>query len=158
MTLNITNRQRTFPVDRNRLLRHARRLAALAQRQTPGVAWLEVTIHLLDDAGIAPINQAVMGHAGATDVITQRYDACPGEAEGIIGELFVNAERAFTIPRRKGWTQERELLLYLAHGLDHLTGADDASPPARARMRRRELAWLRALDYKKVVRAFLPAE
>ena len=143
--LAIHNCQRLFPVDRNRLLRHARQLTALAQRRTPGVVWLDVTIHLLDDAGIAPVNEAVMSHAGATDVITQRYDACPGEPEGVIGELFVNVERAFTIQRRKGWTQERELLLYLAHGLDHLTGADDAMPSDRARMRRRELAWLRKI-------------
>ena len=145
MLLAIHNCQRLFPVDRNRLLRCARKLAASAQRHTPGVAWLDVTVHLLDDAGIAPVNVTVMNHAGATDVITQRYDACPGEPEGIIGELFVNVERAFTVPRRKGWTQEQELLLYFAHGFDHLTGADDIVPSDRARMRRRELAWLRKI-------------
>lgn len=143
MTLTITNRQRKFPVDRKRLMSLTRRLLTLAQRRTPGVAWQEVTLHLLDDAGIAPINEAIMKHTGATDVITQRYDPCPGEPEGLTGELFVNVERAFTIPRRKGWTQEQELALYLAHGLDHLTGADDATPATRAQMRRRERAWLR---------------
>ncbi|MCL2876830.1 MAG: rRNA maturation RNase YbeY [Betaproteobacteria bacterium] len=143
MTLTIASHQRKFPVDRKRLSSLVRQLLALAQRRTPGVTWQEVAIHLLDDAGIAPINEAVMGHTGATDVITQRYDSCPGEPEGLRGELFVNVERAFTVPRRKQWTAEQELALYLAHGLDHLTGADDATPSARATMRRRELAWLR---------------
>jgi len=143
MMLTITNHQRTFPVDRKRLLSLARRLAALAQRRTPGVVWREVAIHLLDDAGIAPINEAILNHTGATDVITQRYDSCPGEAAGLRGEVFVNVERAFSLPRRKNWTQEQELALYLAHGFDHLTGADDATPAARAHMRRRERAWLR---------------
>jgi len=143
MTLTIINRQRKFPVNRKRLLSLARQLAALAQQHTPGVVWQEVAIHLLDDAGIAPINEAIMHHTGATDVITQRYDSCPGEVDGLRGELFVNVERAFTIPRRKNWTQEQELALYLAHGFDHLTGADDVTPPARALMRRRERAWLR---------------
>ena len=142
MTLTITSHQRKFPVDRKGLLSLARGLVTLAQRRTPGVSWLEVTVHLLDDAGIAPINEAIMRHAGATDVITQRYDSCPGEAVGLRGELFVNVERTFTFKRRKNWTAEQELALYLAHGFDHLTGADDATPAARARMRRRELAWL----------------
>jgi len=145
MTLTITNHQRTFPVDRKRLSALVRQLSALAQRRTPGMVWQEVAIHLLNDTGIAPINETIMGHTGATDVITQRYDSCPGEPEGLRGELFVNVERAFTIPRRKQWTQEQELALYLAHGLDHLTGADDATPAARAKMRRRELAWLRSV-------------
>ena len=148
MSLTIVNHQRKIQVDRKRLLSLARRLLALARRRTPGVAWREVTVHLLDDAGIAPVNAAVMRHAGATDVITQRYASCPGEAEGLRGEVFVNVERAFSVPRRKGWTCEQELLLYVAHGLDHLTGADDATPAARAKMRRRELAWVRAADRK----------
>jgi len=145
MKLSLHTRQRTFPIDAKRLSQCVRQLAALAQRRTPGLAWRDITIHLLDDAGIAPVNTAIMGHAGATDVITQRYDACPGERQGLIGELFVNVERAFTLPHRTGWTPERELLLYLAHGLDHLTGADDTTPASRARMRRRELAWLRQI-------------
>jgi len=146
MTLTITSHQRTFPVNRKSLLSLARQLLTLAQRRTPGVAWEEVAIHLLDDAGIAPINETIMGHTGATDVITQRYDSCPGEADGIRGELFVNVERAFTVPPRKRWTQEQELALYIAHGFDHLTGADDTTPSARATMRRRELAWLRKIN------------
>ena len=145
MLITINNHQRKFPVKRSNLLRCARQLAVLAKQRTPGTAWVEVSIHLLDDAGIAPVNASIMNHEGATDVITQRYDTCPGEPDGVIGELFVNVERAFTIPCRKGWTAERELLLYIAHGFDHLTGADDAAPPDRARMRRRELAWLRTI-------------
>ena len=142
MTLTITNHQRKFPVDRKRLLSLAKRLAVWARQRTPGIVWREVAIHLLDDVGIVPLNETIMRHAGATDVITQRYDACPGEADGLVGELFVNVERAITIPRRKGWSSEQELLLYIAHGLDHLTGADDSTPATRAQMLRRERAWL----------------
>jgi rRNA maturation RNase YbeY len=101
-----------------------------------------VTIHLLSDETITPVNQAIMKHEGPTDVITQRYDATPGEPEGLIGELFINVERACTIPRAKGWTKQQELALYLAHGFDHLTGADDATAQQRTTMRRRERRWL----------------
>jgi len=85
-----------------------------------------------------------MAHGGATDVITQRYDPIPGEPGGLTGELFVNAERAACCaPRRAGWDPDRELALYLAHGFDHLTGADDGTRAERSRMRRRELGWLK---------------
>jgi len=147
MRISLHNAQRRFKLDTAALKRLAAAFADLAQALVPDEpAWQEVTIHLLDDAGIAPVNEAIMAHDGATDVITQRYEPCPGEPDGLIGELFVNVERAALVgPRRAAWSADRELALYLAHGFDHLTGADDGTPAERARMRRRELAWLKRL-------------
>jgi rRNA maturation RNase YbeY len=142
MKLIVLNHQRSYSVDTKALSALAKQLAALAQKRTPDDVWQEVTIHLLTDESIAPVNQAIMNHEGATDVITQRYDACPGEPEGLIGELFINVQRACTIVRAKGWTKQQELALYLAHGFDHLTGADDATAKERAAMRQRERRWL----------------
>ena len=142
MKLIVLNHQRSYSVDTKSLAVLAKQLAALAQKRTPDDVWQEVTIHLLTDDSIAPVNQAIMNHEGATDVITQRYDACPGEPEGLIGELFINVQRACTIARAKGWTKQHELALYLAHGFDHLTGANDATALERAAMRRRERRWL----------------
>ncbi len=108
-----------------------------------GVAFREVVVHLQDDAGSDAAHRAVMGIEGATDVITQGYDAIPPEPEGVYGELFVNCTRAESAAlRRKGWSPTEELLLYVAHGMDHLSGADDQAPRDYARMRRRELGWL----------------
>lgn len=147
MRVSICNRQRIFSVDVAEVKRMVAALAELAQKHAPDSApWREVTVHLLDDAGSASVNSAVMGHDGATDVITQRYEPIPGEDAGLVGELFVNvqcAQRA--APRRAGWSPDKEFALYLAHGCDHLTGADDHLPGQRAAMRRRELAWLRRL-------------
>ena len=147
MRISLHNAQRRFKLDTAALKRLARALAGLAQTRRPGEApWQEVTLHLLDDAGIAPVNAAIMAHGGATDVITQRYEPVPGEPDGLIGELFLNVERAARVaPRRAGWCADRELALYLAHGFDHLTGADDHTPAERTRMRRREMAWLKRL-------------
>ncbi len=158
MRIAIQNAQRRFKLDTAALKRLALALAELAQthgerwratsgRASPGEPpWREVTIHLLNDAGIAQVNAAILAHEGATDVITQRYEPIPGEPGGLTGELFVSVEHAArTAPRRAGWSVDRELALYLAHGFDHLTGADDRTPSERARMRRRELAWLRRL-------------
>ena len=100
MRVAICHAQRRFDVDTSALRRLVRDLAGLAR--TPAERpWQEVTVHLLDDAGIASVNQAVLGHEGTTDVITQRYEPIPGEDGGLVGELFVNvalARRA--APRR----------------------------------------------------------
>ncbi|MDD4101852.1 MAG: rRNA maturation RNase YbeY [Kiritimatiellae bacterium] len=154
MRVSIYNNQRRLKLDSAAIRQLAVALAELARARQPGEPpWREVTVYLLDNAGIVPVNQAVMRHAEATDVITQRYEPLPGEPAGLIGEIFVNVERACrAAPRRRGWSADRELALYLAHGIDHLTGADDRAPAGRARMRRRELAWLRKLSLTPLFR------
>lgn len=112
-----------------------------------GTPFREVSIVLQDDTSSDEAHRAIMGVDGATDVITQGYDAMPGEAAGVYGELYVNCERALAAaPKRAGWSPAKELLLYVAHGMDHLSGADDSEPSGFSRMRRRELAWLRDMS------------
>ena len=111
-----------------------------------GVPFRLVTVILQDDAFSAEVHEAINGAEGPTDVITQRYDAMPGEAEGVYGELYVNTDQALRVaPKRRGWSPAKELLLYVAHGMDHLSGADDLKPKDYDRMRRRELGWLREI-------------
>ena len=114
-----------------------------------GMPFRSVAIVLQDDAFSAEVHLAVNGVEGPTDAITQGYDPMPGEAEGVYGEVYVNCERALKCaPRRAGWSAAKELLLYVAHGIDHLSGADDIESTDYDRMRRRELSWLRQLEEK----------
>lgn len=125
-------------------LRRAARAFAERSAARVGVPFRAVAVILQDDAFSAEVHQAVNGAAGATDVVTQRYEPLPGEAPGVYGELYVNCDQAVrAAPRRSGWNAAKELLLYVAHGMDHLSGADDREPSDYARMRRRELAWLK---------------
>ena len=112
-----------------------------------GASFRAVAVVLQDDAFSAEVHEAINGAEGPTDVITQRYDAMPGEAEGVYGELYVNVDQALRVaPKRRGWSAAKELLLYVAHGMDHLSGADDLKPRDYDRMRRRELRWLGDLN------------
>ena len=114
-----------------------------------GVPFRAVTVILQDDDFSAEVHEAINGAKGPTDVITQRYDAMPGETEGIYGELYVNTDQALRVaPKRCGWSPAKELLLYVAHGMDHLSGADDLKPRDYDKMRRRELGWLHKLRRK----------
>ena len=123
----------------------AARFFAERSRQRVGGMWHEVVVHLVRDEESDAMHRAIMGIPGATDVITQAYDAIPPEAPGLFGELFVNTDQALrAAPKRRRWGPAQELLLYVAHGMDHLSGADDHAPADYARMRRRELGWIRA--------------
>ncbi len=125
----------------------ARFFADQSSRRVGGV-WHEVVVHLVRDAASGELHRAIMGVEGATDVITQAYDAVPPEEPGLYGELFVNTDQALrAAPRRKGWSPARELLLYVAHGMDHLSGADDCAEADYNCMRRRELKWLNSLAF-----------
>lgn len=118
-----------------------------------GVPFRDVTVILQDDVFSAEVHEAVNGVAGPTDAITQPYDPMPGEDSGIYGEVYVNCERALSAaPVREGWSPEKELLLYIAHGMDHLSGAGDLLPADRRRMRRRELGWIRELCSRQDIR------
>lgn len=125
-------------------LKDAAAFFAEASSRRIGIAFHEVVVFLGDDAHSDEMHQAIMGIEGATDVITQAYEAIPPEEPGINGELFVNTDQALRVAsKRKGWSAAKELLLYIAHGMDHLSGADDHSEKEYLRMRRRELKWIR---------------
>ena len=113
-----------------------------------GGRWSDISVVLTDDAGITKINRDFLRHNRATDVISFTYSPGPGEAAPS-GELFVNVERAVQRGTKR-WPAARELALYLAHGCDHVSGATDDTPRQGARMRRRELRWLREAVKERV--------
>ena len=131
-----------FGIARKRLAEAARFFAAKSASRS-GRPFAAVSVVLQDDAGSDEAHRAVMDVEGATDGITQPVDPMPGEKDGVYGELYVNCDRALcAAPKRAGWSPLKELLLYIAHGMDHLSGADDRTPRERASMRRRELGWV----------------
>ncbi len=96
---------------------------------------------LTDDEGIIPANQEYFGKARPTDVISFRYDPVPGEEEGFTGDLIINVDRAVQRgAEEKG--ADYELALYMAHGFDHLSGAEDDTPEKKKAMLDTETAWL----------------
>ena len=116
------------------------KLASRLEAADSGTIWQEVTLLLTDDAGITQYNREFFGKDNFTDVISFRCEAVPGE-EGATGDLIVNVDRAV----QEGTNHDgvnAELALYIAHGFDHLSGAEDDTPARRAAMRRTEMRWL----------------
>lgn len=145
MQIEITG---SVPKDFGLTKAHVKSLATFCATRSSarvGLVFHEVVVHLIRDAESDEMHRAIMNIEGATDVITQAYDAIPPEEPGLYGELFVNTDQARrAAPKRANWSIAKELLLYVAHGMDHLSGADDHAPKDYNTMRRRELAWLRA--------------
>lgn len=113
--------------------------AAFAGRgDAPG----EVAVELVGDRDMPEAKERVFGLRVQTDVISLRYAPVPGGPPGGEAEILVNVERARQEGAKRAGGEAKELALYIAHGIDHLTGADDATPEERRRMRRRELGWL----------------
>ena len=127
-------------LDRPALLRLTRQLIALAD-----VPLASLTLILTDDATSARFNKTLLNHDGPTDIITQAYAPMPHEP-GLTAELYINLRRAWQVGQTAtGVSPNRELLLYIAHGLNHLAGRDDATPAQRRAMRKKENEWLERL-------------
>ena len=140
----IQNNQTVGHINRPALQRLTQKLADNLSQLDTDSTWTEVTLVLTDDAGITQPNREFFGKDRPTDVISFRYDPIPGEEETASGDLVVNVECAL----REGPTHDgpdAELALYIAHGFNHLSGADDNTPARRAAMRRTEMRWLKEL-------------
>jgi len=126
--ITVRNLQRKVPVDVVDLEVFARKAAELwlrlPRRKTSDLAQLrEISVLIVSDRKIASLHRQFMNESGPTDVITFQH-----------GEIFVGVESARRNARRFGNAFERELRLYVVHGLLHLHGFDDRNAASARRM------------------------
>jgi probable rRNA maturation factor len=127
--ITVRNLQRKVPVDVVDLEMFARNAAELClrlpRRKKTDLAQLrEISVLIVSDRKIASLHRQFMNESGPTDVITFQH-----------GEIFVGVESARRNARRFGNAFERELRLYVVHGLLHLHGFDDRNAASARRMR-----------------------
>lgn len=104
----------------------------------------ELAIYLVDRAEMTRLNEAFLRHSGPTDVITFDYSE-PGAGPSLYGEIFICLPVARAQAQKFKVTWQSELIRYAVHGVLHLCGHDDQTPPERARMKRAENNHLRGL-------------
>jgi len=115
------------------------------------LAW--TCVILADNTETIRVNRQLFDSDNSTDVISLKYAPAPGSKTGF-GEIVVNVDRAIEEgPYRGG--MDRELALYIAHGLDHLSGENDDTAAGYARMRRRELRWLKEAEKTGLLRGLI---
>jgi len=101
-----------------------------------GVRPALVDIAVVTSGQIASMNRRYLGHGGVTDVIS--FDLSDETSEGLVAQIVVCGEVAVREAPLHGHGPQRELMLYVVHGLLHLTGYDDTTPRKAARMHARE--------------------
>jgi probable rRNA maturation factor len=82
-----------------------------------------IEVSIVDDKTIAEVHTEFMQILGATDVITFSH-----------GEIVVSIETAITYAQDYGHGFEKELMLYIVHGLLHLSGHEDSLEEERLAM------------------------
>jgi len=129
--VNISSTQRAMRVPRKKLTELVAFVAV-----SEGTAVCEGDIAVVASAEIAAMNRRYLGHAGPTDVLS--FDMSDSGSRGISAQIVVCGDVAVKQARARGLGQQRELMLYVVHGLLHLMGYDDQSPRGAAKMHARE--------------------
>ncbi len=135
MEITVTNDQDALPVDGERL---EREVATIAARAGFGG---DLSVALVSDVAIRELNRKFLDHDYVTDVL-----AFPLSEEE--GEVVVSAERALEEAGERGVEPLSELMLYVAHGVLHLSGRNDEEPEEARRMQEEAVAILRDLGYE----------
>lgn len=96
----------------------------------------EVDIAVVDSAHMAALNRQWRGRRGTTDVLS--FDLTDPLDDALAAEIVVCGPVAAEQAPRHGHGPQRELMLYVVHGLLHLLGYDDDAPDRADVMHARE--------------------
>lgn len=111
---------------------HAR--AAMIQLRARG----EVRARIVNDDEMAAAHLKYSGIPGTTDVLTFDLRDDPTSGDPLDVDLWICADEARRHAAERGMPAERELLLYILHGMLHCLGHDDHDEAAHAAMHAEE--------------------
>ncbi len=115
------------------------RRASVRMLQEAGIKRAELSIVFLSDKKMRALNNKALGHDHVTDVVTFNLLTIPDPKGSYIdGEIYVCPAEARRNAVLFDETFERELLRYVAHGILHLLGYDDATSVERDIMHTKE--------------------
>lgn len=141
----ISNSQRAVRVFRRPLAELVRFVARKEDRRLG-----QIDLAVVGRAEMSRLNRRWLGDGRATDVLS--FDLSDGGGAGIYAQIVVCGDMAARQGRRLGLPAQRELKLYVVHGLLHLMGYEDRTVRGAAKMHAREDELLDALA-KKLCRA-----
>jgi len=133
----ISSTQRAVRVPRKKL---SELVAFVARRE--GLRVAEVDLAIVASREMAGLNRRYLARAGATDVLS--FDLSEAPRGGLSAQVVVCGDVAAAQAAARGLAVQRELMLYVVHGLLHLMGYEDASIRGAAKMHAREEELLEA--------------
>jgi probable rRNA maturation factor len=117
MDITVKNLQSKIPIPVSRIKTTAEK-AVRQLKQTEAIAMLSIVF--VGPQRMRTINRTYLGHDYVTDVITFNLEEA--------GEIIVCPEVAQKNAKRYKNSTSQELLLYVIHGILHLSGYDDHKP------------------------------
>lgn len=153
MKIALTNRQTRYRAAPGGVRKLCAFLRPKVEALAPDFTLQSLSLVWLNDDDIRTLNHAHFGRDRITDVISFCYPPIPGVA-GHTGELFINLDQAWNEGRLRAGPDD-ELARYIAHGLHHLTGAEDDTPARKRRMLAMEAAWVRAAAAAGLVKGLI---
>jgi probable rRNA maturation factor len=147
MQIAITDLQNITKIDKNKI----KECAGFALRAL-GETRAELSLLFVDDAYIKGLNRKYRGLNSRTDVLA--FSIREGNAyfkdSPILGDIVISTETARREARKRKIPIQKELCLYLAHGILHLLGYDDDKVSHRDKMKAREMELLEVMCDSKV--------
>lgn len=135
----ITDRQSALKLDRPALRRFVRDVL-----NHEGITAADISLAFVDDDEMHALNRRHLAHDYPTDVLSFLLDETEtGAGRSIEAEIIVGTEYAARMAPQFAWTADKEVTLYVVHGLLHACGYDDLSPDKKRQMRRAERAALK---------------
>jgi len=135
MVIDIRNLQDRVNIDEAKVRSCAKR--ALIDMGEEGV---ELSILFVNDAYIKRLNSKYRDTDSRTDVLafSMRQGEGISQHSEILGDIVISTQTARREAVRRKEPVQKELNLYLVHGILHLLGYDDEKPGARKKMRAKE--------------------
>ena len=109
-------------------------VAYVSRRQKRRITELDIAI--VNDEQMAADNMRYLKHKGTTDVIS--FDLSDDFSDGIVAQFIICADVAVREAAERKHGVQRELMLYVVHGLLHMMGYDDIQADMAAKMHVRQ--------------------
>ena len=150
--VNSENLNRKRKIDLSKIEKAAKAALKLLRKKNA-----EVNIIFLSSQKIRVFNRAYLNKDAATDVI-----AFPGEgyygpeligkahSKYFLGDIAISSDKAFCNAKIYGLTFTEEIVLYVIHGILHITGYEDITKKGREKMRRKEDELFKRIKEKKL--------
>ena len=119
---------------------HAKRLTRLAKSFAKNLKLsnAELSVSLVRDPAIRKLKREYFGIDAVTDVLSFPAGDFPGPGPRPLGDIVISLDTARRQAKALRTTLDRELALYLAHGLLHLLGHDHQTAADARKMERLE--------------------
>lgn len=130
----LSNLDNAFRLNESFLRLMASRALALSRPGNVG----ELDIVILDDRRMRGLNRRYKRSGRSTDVLSFRIGLAEFGSKGCTGQIAICASTASKNARIFKSSFERELILYIIHGILHLCGYDDQTKHEAARMSKRQ--------------------